>query len=152
EPFTPAARWSYYVHRTYAPERVGFLAADTAIDHLMRQPACWDSAANSYGLRFARAMERRIVKNTAELAGGLLTGEDLRYRRSASTAFRPRLWNAIRSSVTARMPDGAMRPAYTRFAASAIANVSTSHWTRPRIGPASVMDSLAWCALAQMQT
>src|SRR5271169_6898960 len=30
EPFTASARWSQYLHRTYDPARLGFLAVDTA--------------------------------------------------------------------------------------------------------------------------
>ena len=73
------------------------------------------------GLR--RAFERRIVRNSAELATGILTGEDLRYRPSRSPSVQGRLWNAVRSSVTAQMPDGTRRPAYTRFFAIELANV-----------------------------
>jgi hypothetical protein len=58
EPFTPSARWSHYIHRTFGPARFAFLAVDTAIDHAFREPACWDSAAGSYGLRYARSIVR----------------------------------------------------------------------------------------------
>ena len=135
EPFTPSARWSLYVHRTYSPARMGLLAVDTAVDHALRQPACWDFTANSYERRFARAFQSRVVKNSAELVAGLLTGEDLRYRRSRSSSIQGRLWNALRSSVTAQMPDGSKRPAYTRFFASEIASVSVASWTRQPVQP-----------------
>src|SRR4051795_3305104 len=115
EPFTASARWSQYLRRTYGPARLGFLAADTALDQALRDPHCWDSSASSYGRRYARAFERRVIKNSAELAVGLVTGEDLRYRRSQSLSIHGRAWNALRSSVTARMPDGTKRPAYSRF-------------------------------------
>jgi len=152
EPFTPSTRWSYYVHRTYGPARLGLLAADTALDQVLRQPACWDSTAGSYGRRYARALERRVIKNSAELAGGLVTGEDLRYRRSRSSSIHGRAWNALRASVTAQMPDGTKRPAYTRFFASELVNVSTAHWTRQRIQPGWLLQSLAWTTLDQSQT
>ena len=105
---------------------MGFLAVDTAIDAVLREPACWDSGAASYGRRYARAFESRVVRNSAELATGILTGEDLRYRASQSHSVQGRLWNAVRSSVTAQMPDGTRRPAYTRFFAIELANVSTA--------------------------
>jgi hypothetical protein len=152
EPFTPSARWSHYLHRTLGPERLAFLAVDTAVDHAMREPHCWDSAASSYARRYARSFERRAIRNTAELAGGLLTGEDLRYRRSGSSLIHLRLWNVVRSSVTARMPDGTKRPAYTRFFASALASASSTHWTGQSPDPGWLMQSVTWSTLDQMQT
>jgi hypothetical protein len=128
------------------------LAADTALDQALREPHCWDSSASSYGLRYARAFERRVIKNSAELAAGLLTGEDLRYRRSHSSSIHGRFWNALRWSVTAQMPDGTKRPAYSRFVATELVNVSTAHWTRQRIGAEWLSRSLAWSALDQAQT
>jgi hypothetical protein len=58
----------------------------------------------------------------------------------------------MRASVTAHMPDGTERPAYTRFFASELVNVSTAHWTRQRIQPGWLLQSLAWTALDQTQT
>ena len=152
EPFTPSVRWSHYIRRTYGPARFAILAVDTTIDHAFREPACWDSAAGSYGRRYARSFERRAIRNTAELTMGLLTGEDLRYRASRSSPFWGRVWGAMRSSITAQMPDGTKRPAYTRFFASALASVSTAHWTRQRIQPGWLAQSLAWSTLDQIQT
>jgi hypothetical protein len=152
EEFTASARWSHYLHRTFGPVRLGLLAADTAIDHAFHEPACWDYAADSYGRRYARTFERRVIRNTAELAGGLLTGEDLRYRRSHSGAMSKRIWNAVRASVTAQMPDGSKRPAYTRFFAGTAAEVATANWTGQRIEPRWLFQSVAWSTLDQVQT
>jgi len=152
EPFTSAARWSYYLQRTYSPSRLAFLAADTAVDQMMRDPHCWNSEPPAYGLRFARGFERRVVRNSFELAGGLLTGEDLRYRHSQSHTFRARVWNAVLASVTARMPDGSTRPGYTRFFAGAATNLATAHWTRQSIEPGWLMRSAAWSTIGQAQT
>jgi hypothetical protein len=131
---------------------VAFLAADTAFDQLLREPACWDQTAGSYGRRFARSYERRIVRNTAELGAGLLTGEDLRYRPSQSHFIPARIWNAVRASVSARMPDGTKRPAYSRFFATAVTTVSTAHWTDDHIQAPWLAQSLAWSTLDQVQT
>lgn len=152
QPFTPSLRWSNYVHRTYEPVRLGFLAVDTGIDQAMHEPACWNSAASSYGLRYARAFERRVVKNTAELAGGLLTGEDLRYRASPSPLIRSRIWNALRSAVTARMPNGTSRPAYTRWFAGTLADLSSARWTNQAIQPRWLLQSFTWSVLDQAET
>jgi hypothetical protein len=131
---------------------MGFLAVDTAIDQALHQPACWDFTAGAYERRLARAFQGRVVKNSAELVTGLLTGEDLRYRRSRSVSIQGRLWNALRGSVTAQMPDGKKRPAYTRFLDSELANVSVAHWTRRRIRPRWLAESLWWSTLDQAQT
>ncbi len=152
EPYTASARWSLYVHRTYSPGRMGFLAVDTAVDHALRQPACWDFTASSYERRFARAFQSRVVKNSAELVAGIVTGEDLRYRRSRSSSIHGRLWNAVRSSVTAQMPDGSQRPAYTRFFASEVASISVASWTRQPVQPRRLVYTLWSSTLDQAQT
>lgn len=149
---TPADYWERYLRRTYAPTRVGLLAVETAIDHAFRDPACWDSTASSYGRRVGLAFERRVTRNTLELAGGLLTGEDLRYHASLSSSFQARIWNALRSSVTARMPNGRTRPAYTRFFASEVTELTTARWTGHSISAERMGRSLGWCAFNQMQT
>jgi hypothetical protein len=151
-PFTPAERWAQYLHRTYSPARMGRLAAETMLDQVLREPACWDHSALSYANRFGRSFERRVVRNTVELAGGILTGEDLRYRRARSRAFPARVWNAVLGSATARMPDGSIRPAYTRFVSGAVAEMSTAHWTRRRIQPEWLMRSAVWSTFDQVQT
>jgi hypothetical protein len=152
DPFTPSERWSLYVHRTYGPDRLGFLAVDTAIDQALRDPGRWNGGADSYGLRYARALQGRIVRNSAELVTGLLTGEDLRYHPSLSHSVGGRLWNALRSSVTAQMPDGTRRPAYTRFFANELASVSTARWDGRPIQPERLMRSLTFSIVDQAQT
>jgi hypothetical protein len=152
EPYTPSERWSLYLHRTYGPARMGLLAVDTAIDQVLREPACWNSGAASYGRRYARAFQSRVVRNSAELVSGLLTGEDLRYHASRSLSIHGRLWNALRASVTAQMPDGTKRPSYTRFFANELANVSTARWARQPIRPEWLMKSLAYSTLDQAET
>ena len=152
EPFTASARWAHYLHRTYSPMRMGMLGADAAFDHAFHDPSCWDSGASSYGRRYARAFERRVIRNSAELGGGLLTGEDLRYRISGSSSFAGRIWSAVTGSVTARMPDASRRPAYTRFAAGMAAEVSTAHWTHQAVRPSWLFESMGWSILDQVQT
>ncbi len=152
EPYTPEARWSHYLRRTYGPARLGLLGADTAIELVLGTPSSWDSAAASYGRRYAQALARRMIKNTAELTTGLITGEDLRYRSSQSRSFRGRIWSSLRGAVTARMPDGGQRPAYTRYFAGQLANLATAHWMRQAICPGWMLQSLGWSALDQAQT
>jgi hypothetical protein len=150
--FTPSERWSQYLHRTFGPTRLGVLAAETAVDHGFGEPRCWDDSAGSYAQRYARVFDRRLIRNTAELAMGVLTGEDLRYRRSRSQSFRGRVWNAVRASVVARMPNGRERPAYSRFFASATTELSTAHWVGQPVGAPWLFQSLGWSALDQVQT
>jgi hypothetical protein len=152
EPFTRADRWSRYLHRTYGPSRMGFLAVDTAIDQASSGSDCWRSGAAGYGRRYARAFQSRVIRNSAEMATGILTGEDLRYHASQSRSFHGRLWNAVRSSVTAQMPDGTRRPSYTRFFADELATLSTARWGRHPIRPEWFMRSLTCSTLDQVQT
>lgn len=131
---------------------MAFLAADTAIDQALSGSNCWRSEAPDYGRRFARAFQSRVVRNSAELAAGILTGEDLRYRVSRSRSFHGRVWNALRSSVTAQMPDGSIRPSCSRFFAIELANASTVPWSRQPVRPEWFIRSLTRSTLDQAQT
>jgi hypothetical protein len=150
--FSSSERWSHYVRRTYSPARLGLLSAETVLDHALLHPSCWDYSAGSYARRYLRALDRRVIRNTAELGAGILTGEDLRYRPARSRTFHGRIWNALRASATAKMPDGSLRPAYTRFFAISVANVSTAHWTRRSIGAGWVLRSTGSAVYDQAQT
>src|SRR5437763_13709021 len=97
-------------------------------------------------------MERRMIKNSTELAGGLLTGEDLRYRASGSRSMSGRVWHALKSSATAQMPDGSLRPAYTRMAGSLVSEVSTAHWTHQALQPRWMAQSIGWSRGGQADT
>ena len=151
-PFTTAARWEYYLHRTYHPQRLGILALETALDHALRQPACWDRSPTSYLTRYSRALDRRIIRNTAEFGAGLLTGEDLRYQRRGTGPVQARVWHAVRGAFIAHMTDGRARPAYTRFAATTIAEVGTAHWTGRHITTGWLGHAVGEGALDQIET
>jgi hypothetical protein len=151
-PFTPSQRLQRYLRRTYSVSRLGLLATDTALDHALREPACWDRGSSAYALRYTRAFQRRVVRNTAELGFGLLTREDLRYRRSRSASMSGRVWNGVMQAFLARMPDGSERPAYARFAAAAAAESSIAHWTGRPVQPGWLAESVGWATLDQIQT
>jgi hypothetical protein len=151
-PFTTAERWSYYLRRTYHPQRLGILAVETALDHALRQPACWDRSPTSYLTRYSRSFDRRLIRNTAEFGAGLLTGEDLRYQRLGAGSLHARVWHAVGGAFLAHMNDGRPRPAYTRFVGATIAEVGTAHWTRQNITPKWLGHALAEGALDQIET
>jgi hypothetical protein len=50
------------------------------------------------------------------------------------------------------MPNGSERPAYTRFASAAIAEVSTAHWTHQRIHSEWLLHAMGGSAFSQIQT
>jgi hypothetical protein len=150
--FTTSARWSQYLHRTFGPTRLALLGAETAVDHGFGEPSCWDASGGAYVQRYARAFDRRLIKNTTEFAAGVLTGEDLRYRKAGSRSIRGRVWNAFRASVVAKMPDGSERPAYTRFFASATTELTTAHWVGQPIRTQWVFQSVGWSVLDQAET
>jgi hypothetical protein len=152
ETFDLSQRWKHYAHRTYSAPRLSLLAAESAVDHALREPACWDRAGSSYAQRYMRAIDRRVIRNTAEFASGLLTGEDLRYVRSRSVRPSSRAWYAVRSAFQARTSNGAVRPAYTRYVSAAIAEASTAHWVGQTIQPRWMLQTLGWGALDQIQT
>ena len=150
--FTLSERWSHYLHRTYGPARIGSLAVETALDQMQREPHCWDMSAGSYLQRYGRAFDRRMIRNTVELGAGIVTGEDLRYRTLGSGSMPRRVWHAARSAVSARMPDGRDRPAYTRLLASAVTEFSTTHWIGQRIKPEWAFRAVGSSLLDQVQT
>jgi hypothetical protein len=152
ESFTTSARWSEYLHRTFGPTRLALLGAETAVDQGFGEPSCWDASGAAYVQRYARAFDRRLIKNTTEFAIGVLTGEDLRYRKAGSRSISGRVWNAFRTSVVAKMPDGTERPAYTRFFASATTELSTAHWVGQPIRTQWVFQSVGWSVLDQAET
>lgn len=151
-PFTPADRWAHYLRRTYGPDRLGILMAETSFEHLLHDPEMWDRSATSLGRRFGVSLERRVIRNTAEMGAGLVTGEDLRYSRSQSEGLKRRMLHSAFSSVTARMPSGRRRPAYTRFFAAAVTEASTAHWRGRPISGGGLLESLGWSAIGQVQT
>lgn len=152
QPFTIEDRWQHYLRRTYGPGRIGLLAVESAFDHARHEPSCWDATAESYGLRYGRAFGRRIIRNTAELGAGILTGEDLRYRPLGEGSFRQRVWRAAFSSVTARTRGGGVRPAYTRVFSTLAVDAATVHWTSRPIRTGLLLESSAWSLLDQFET
>jgi hypothetical protein len=150
--YTPPERWSEYLHRTFGPTRLALLGAETAVDHGFGEPSCWDASGAAYVQRYARAFDRRLIKNTTEFATGVLTREDLRYRKAGSRSIRGRVWNVFRASVVAKMPDGTERPAYTRFFASATTELSTAHWVGQPIRTRWEFQSVGWSVLDQAET
>jgi hypothetical protein len=152
DPYTASDRWAAYLHRTYSPERLAFLAVDTAIDNALRDPHCWDNSAASYGRRFARSFERRIIKNSFELGTGILTGQDLRYHPVRSAPFTQRIWHAVRSAAVAQSSSGSDQVAYTRFLAVAATDVSTANWTKRPITAHWVGRSVGWSVVDQAET
>src|SRR5262249_15506898 len=111
-------------------QRLGIVAVESALDHALRQPACWDRSPTSYVTRYSRSFDRRLIRNSAEFGAGLNTGEDLRYQRNAPAPSRTGCGtpSAARSSHTT---DGRGRPAYTRFA------LQLSRRSVPPTGPAN---------------
>ena len=151
-PITVRARWAYYLNRTYHPQGLAILALETMMDQGLRQPACWDRSPGSYLLRYSRSFDRRLIRNTAEFGAGLLTGEDLRYQRRGTGPWEGRVWHAVSGAFLAHIADGRERPAYTRFAASTIAEVGTAHWTGQHITGGWLAQATAEDAVDQIET
>lgn len=123
--FTWEDRWKYYIHRTYSPERMSLLAVDTALDHAVSSGGLHPV---NYADRYAGAFATRIARTTIELGVGGWLHEDARRRASGLTSFRRRLSWALTHSMTARGPDGNVRPAWSRFAGTAGGFLVISSW------------------------
>ena len=164
EPFTPSARWSHYVHRTYSPARMGFLAVDTAVDHVLREPACWDFTASSYGrryrpgLRAPRGQEQRRTRHRSPDRRGLAVsqvaivvvsrktlerGAKLRDGADARWIETPRVHPLFRQRTRQRV-HGKLDPAADSTGALSAALSGRPPWTRHR--PTCWMNSVPTCA------
>ena len=134
---TVGERFRYYLHRTYTSRpRLAFLLADTGMGHAMNDPEAWGRQPRSFGVRLASNFGRRVVANSIEFALGAALQEDARYRSSPEQGLRKRIRHATVAAFTARLPDGKIRPAYSRFGATAGGVLISSTW-HPRAASAS---------------
>ena len=122
-------RFRYYLHRTYTSRpRLAFLLADTGMGHALNDPEEWGRQPRSFGVRLASNFGRRVVANSIEFGLGAVLQEDARYRSSPEPGLRKRIRHATVTAFTARLPDGRIRPAYSRFGAIAGGVLISSRW------------------------
>ena len=137
-----------YVVRTYTdPSRISWLLLDSAVDHWSGAPTQWDRSVQSYSIRVASGMGRRVVSNTAQLAFESVLREDSRYRRSGDTRFKTRVLFALSHSVLAYRPDGSVEPMYGRMAAGVVTAATSSTWHPRSISASCLLSGAATAAI-----
>jgi hypothetical protein len=147
DPFTTDQRIQYFVRRTFSWERMTLLGADTAASYLTGGSSRWGSGAPGFASRYGDSFGRRILRNSMELGLGMALREDARYKPSAESGIRKRLRYATLHALTATVPDGTTRLAYSRIAAGFGAEFISSRWT-PERGPRGEWAlNAAWCLL-----
>jgi hypothetical protein len=147
DPFTADQRIQYFLRRTFSWQRMTLLGADTAASHLMGGSSRWGSGAPGVASRYGDSFGRRIVRNSMELGLGMALREDARYKPSAETGIRRRLRYATLHALTATVPDGTTRPAYSRIAAGFGAEFVSSRWSPERGSPGQWALDATWCLM-----
>src|SRR5262249_51223202 len=103
QPANNADRFRYYVHRTYSWQRMSWLAADTALDHLLWEPE-WGRGLGGYGCQYASGFGRRLISNSVEFGAILILRQDTRFRPSHQKGFLQRVQYATTHAFMATGP------------------------------------------------
>ncbi|MFB3829887.1 MAG: hypothetical protein ACE15B_24170 [Bryobacteraceae bacterium] len=147
---TSSERWRYYLHRTYSPERLGLLGADSGLAYLLNDPGEWGRTPHSLAYRYAAGFGTRVVRNTAEFAAGAALGEDIRYRPSTARGFRARVLHAAAQAFVGRRAEG-RGFAWSRAAGAAGGMLVSSAWSpRPLTAP-RLFEAVAFGFVGQIE-
>lgn len=153
EPSLPTLheRFEYYVHRTYTSrERLAYLVADSALDHLHKDPKEWGRDPETFGVRLASNFGRRVVSNSIEFGLGALLNEDARYFPLEHGPWRQRIWHATTGAFTARGPGGTTRFGFSRLGATAGSLLIASTW-QPRVcSPSERVEGIAFAMVGRV--
>jgi hypothetical protein len=119
-------------------------------------PAEYGQTWGGFGKRYGMRLTGVSTSNAMEAGLGALWGEDPRFSRIEGGSIREQAVHVIRMTFVARYADGALRPAYARFAATTGSSFLSNTWRpqehrstgdaigRAAIGIAARMGSLAF--------
>jgi hypothetical protein len=147
DPFTPEERLQYFLHRTFAWKKMALLGATSTVSHAIGGPSIWGDGSAGLASRYASHFGERLTRNTIELGLGLALHEDLRYKRSHETGIVARLRYATTHALLASVPDGSVRPAYSRFAAAFGGEFLYSRWTPRGESGGEIVRRATWSLL-----
>lgn len=140
-------RLGYFTQRTFAWQRLGLMAGDTAFEHLLGEPREWGRDPHTFANRYSARFGKRLVRNSIELGAGALFREDIRYQPSGMTGFGRRLRFALLQSVLAA--DGGF--AYSRLAGNAGAVLVSSNWYPGGFTGRRAVEGIAFGFLGQLE-
>jgi hypothetical protein len=112
-------RLNYYWTRTFSWQVLSEAAFDTSVHQLFGQLIGtneFGKGFDAYAERYASGFGRRLIANSAEYGMSSVLHEDTRYRPSGLKGFLPRAKYAAVHAFLAWNEDGAIEPAYGRFA------------------------------------
>lgn len=125
---TARQRLSWFLDSTVGPETltVGLFSAGigTARDAPHEYGSHWEGFSKRYAMRLSGVS----TGNAMEATVGALWGEDPRYFRTYRQPFAGRLRNVVVMTFLAHDRDGALMPAYARYAATAGNNFLSNTW------------------------
>jgi hypothetical protein len=150
-PFTVEDRLNHYVHRTFSPERMALLGADTAVEQLFDRSHDWHSGSRGFMHRYSSNFGSRLVRNSIELGAGMALGEDTRFEVSGKSGFASRLAFAASGSVLARDGQGKRGFSYARLAATVGGTLITSIWRPCANSPRHHMEEIGSGYLGHLQ-
>src|SRR5258708_3017835 len=125
------------------------VAAETAFDQSFQQNKC-GRPPYCFPHEIEGALARRTARTTVELGAGALLREDIRRRPSGLTGIRPRVVYALLHAPLARGPEGAWRPAYSRFAGTLGGIAISSAWEGKPLTAPRLFEGLGWSATSYL--
>src|SRR5437667_7238326 len=150
QPSTSEERFRYYLNRTYAWQKMGWLAADTALDHLLNEPE-GGRGLGGYGCQYASSFGRRLVSNSVEFGAVLILRQDARFRPSREKGFLPRIRYAATHAFLATSASGNVQPAYARLAGITGGALVAPVWHQRTLSASGFGRDLAFSTLDQVQ-
>jgi hypothetical protein len=146
-PITSRQRLNWFVKSTVGPESLaaGLFSAGfgTATNRPREYGPHWDGFGKRYGMRLTGVS----TGNAMEAGLGSLWGEDPRYFRAIGQPVKGRIKNIVVMTFAARRADGALAPAYARYAATAGNNFLSNTWradSEAGVGDACVRTALGF--------
>jgi len=88
-----------YLKDSVSPGAIGGAGLGAGITQATNNPLEWGQGASGFGKRFGSSLGKHIVKRVIQYPAAKLFHEELGYRRSDKTGFRPRLLYALSGTI-----------------------------------------------------
>ena len=125
---TGRQRLSWFLDSTVGPETLTVGLFSAGIGTARDAPVEYGSHWAGFGKRYAMRLTGVSTGNAMEAGLGAVWGEDPRYFRTYRQSFGGRLRNVILMTFVAHNREGALMPAYARYAATVGNNFLSNNW------------------------